>query len=80
MRVLGILALAIMLGGCFGAGQREQVAHQPGEGEDFASRQDLDAKDDAICRGYGAQPGTPAYINCRGQQDQRRTAWKTQPN
>jgi siroheme synthase len=32
------------------------------------------AKDDGICRGYGAQPGTPAYIQCRATQDQRRDA------
>ncbi|MCJ2107844.1 hypothetical protein MKK70_21185 [Methylobacterium sp. E-041] len=34
------------------------------------------AKDDAICRGYGAVPGTPVYIQCRTTQDQRRDADK----
>jgi hypothetical protein len=26
------------------------------------SKEQLTAKDDAICRGYGAQPGSDAYI------------------
>ena len=34
------------------------------------------AKDDAICRGYGATPGTPAYIQCRATQDERRDAYR----
>lgn len=34
-----------------------------------ASRQDLAQSDDAHCRSYGAQPGSPAYMQCRAQQD-----------
>jgi hypothetical protein len=49
---------------------------QPGQGELFLSSAEIAAKDDAICQSYGARPGSPEYINCRGQQDQRRTAWK----
>jgi hypothetical protein len=41
-------------------------------GELGMSAEQIAAKDDAICKGYGAQPGTSAYINCRGQQDRRR--------
>jgi hypothetical protein len=37
---------------------------------------EIAAKDDAICQSYGAKSGSPEYINCRGQQDQRRTTWK----
>lgn len=65
---MAILSPVVMLGGCF------QTATQPGEGETFMPADQIAAKDDAICRGYGAKPGTPEYINCRGQQDQRRTA------
>jgi hypothetical protein len=70
MAAVGIAAMAITLGGCF-------QSTQPGQGEVFASREEIAAKDDAICQGYGAKPGSPEYINCRGQQDQRRTAWRS---
>lgn len=66
-----LVVAAFSLGGCF------QTVSQPGQGEIFMSPEQLSAKDDAICKGYGAQPGTSAYINCRGQQDQRRTTWRT---
>ena len=29
--------------------------------------------DDSKCQGYGAQPGTPAYVQCRAQLDAART-------
>jgi hypothetical protein len=32
------------------------------------------AEDDSRCRAYGARPGSDAYVNCRVQQDQRRSA------
>jgi len=31
------------------------------------------AVDDAKCKSYGAQPGTPAYVQCRAQLDAART-------
>jgi hypothetical protein len=68
MRRFGILALAFVLSGCFG--------DQPGRGELFASKAEVDAKDDSICRQYGAKPGEPVYIQCRVAQDQRRDAFK----
>jgi hypothetical protein len=37
------------------------------------------AKDDRICKDYGAQPGTPTYIQCRATQDQRRDASRNAP-
>jgi hypothetical protein len=48
MRNLAIAGLAaLMLAGCSGS-------NQPGRGELFASKAEIDAKDDAACRGYGA--------------------------
>jgi hypothetical protein len=67
MRGFGILAIA--LAGCAGN-------NQPGRGELFASKAEVDAKDDSICRQYGAKPGEPVYIQCRVAQDQRRDAFK----
>jgi hypothetical protein len=66
-RAIAVLA-ALMLAGC--------SSNQPGRGELFASKAEIDAKDDAACRGYGAKPGEPVYIQCRVAQDQRRDAFK----
>lgn len=38
-----------------------------------ASRAELAARDDEKCKSYGAQPGTPAYVQCRTQLDTTRT-------
>jgi hypothetical protein len=38
-----------------------------------ATRAELAAADDDKCRGYGAHPGTSAYVNCRTQLDATRT-------
>jgi ABC-type uncharacterized transport system auxiliary subunit len=38
-----------------------------------ATRAELDAYDDKKCRSYGAQPGAPAYVQCRAQLDAART-------
>ena len=38
-----------------------------------ASTADLAAADDAKCRGYGAAPGSQAYVHCRAQLDSART-------
>ena len=58
MRVMAILALSLSLGGCLTS---EQL---------IAER---NAKDDQKCQGYGARPGTDAYVNCRAQLDSART-------
>jgi outer membrane lipoprotein SlyB len=68
MRIFGILALALTLSGC--------ANNQPGRGEVFASKAEIDAKDDSICRQYGAKAGEPVYIQCRVAQDQRRDAFR----
>jgi hypothetical protein len=69
MRGFGVLAMALSLSGCAGG-------NQPGRGEVFLSKAEVEAKDDATCRGYGAKPGEPVYIQCRVAQDQRRDAFK----
>jgi hypothetical protein len=69
-RYLWLGLAAVSLSGCFNS------ERQPGQGEIFASKQELDAKDDAICRGYGATPGSPVYIQCRVSQDTRRDNFK----
>jgi hypothetical protein len=48
----------------------------PGRAEAFASPAEIAAKDDRICRGYGAEPGSLVYIQCRATQDVRRDAFK----
>ena len=67
---MAFVSAAGVLSGCF-------QASQPGAHEVFMSADEIAAKDDKICQGYGAKPGTPEYINCRGTQDVRRTAWRT---
>jgi hypothetical protein len=69
--------LALTLAGCLGGPTpevKETWARTPGMGEWNMTKEEKIAKDDGICRGYGAQPGTPAYIQCRATQDQRRDA------
>lgn len=66
-RVALMLALAATLSAC-------NSANRPGRGELFMSDAEVLAKDEAICRGYGAAPGTPEYVQCRAIQDQRRDA------
>ena len=56
---LVLLVSAVMLGGCFMT--REQITAE------------RNAKDNQKCLGYGAQPGTDAYVNCRAQLDSART-------
>ena len=36
-----------------------------GTGEAFMSENEIQAKDDATCRGYGAMPGSQPYVACR---------------
>ena len=37
-----------------------------------AKKAELAAKDDEVCRGYGARPGTDVYIKCRMAQQKAR--------
>lgn len=67
MKKLLALPLLAALSAC-------NAATTPGRGELFMSRQQVESKDDAICRSYGAQPGTDTYIQCRMNTDTRREA------
>lgn len=70
MRTVWVVAtLGLALAGC-------NSANRPGRGELFMEQSEVAAKDDAICRGYGAEPGSPAYVQCRAMQDQRRDAYR----
>jgi len=57
-----LLALAIPLTGCLGMSEAEIAAKKA----EFA------AKDDAVCKGYGAKPGTDVYVQCRMAQQKGR--------
>lgn len=52
-----ILLCALGLGGCVTA--EEELAQRQ------AAAKALNAKHDAVCQSFGAQPGTPAYTDCR---------------
>jgi hypothetical protein len=70
MGVMAVLLAIVALAGCM-------ETTQPGQGEAFLPKEQIAAKDDARCQSYGAKPGSPEYINCRGQQDQMRTQWRS---
>jgi hypothetical protein len=42
------------------------------EEEKAAKKAELAAKDDAICRSYGAKPGSDIYVQCRMAQQKGR--------
>jgi hypothetical protein len=80
MRAVSLSAFLIVLPlvGCLETVPSPEVQatwdRTPGMGEWKMTKEQKAAKDNGICRGYGAQPGTPAYIQCRATQDQRRDA------
>ncbi|NOJ40892.1 hypothetical protein [Bradyrhizobium australiense] len=57
-----LLVLAVALTGCLGMSEAEIAAKKA----EFA------AKDDEVCKGYGAKPGTDIYIQCRIAQQKAR--------
>ena len=61
MKKVAVLLL-LMLGGC-----------QTLEESRAAQRAAAQAQDDQKCQGFGARPGTDAYVNCRAQLDSART-------
>ena len=75
MRTIRLLPplLALALAGCLLDSEKANL-RETLVGDAFSSKEELAAKDDAVCRGYGAQPGTSAYVQCRVVQDQRRDA------
>ena len=62
MRVILALVLAIPLSGCLTPQERMAEAK---------ARNNV--LDDQKCLGYGARPGTDAYVNCRAHLDSART-------
>jgi hypothetical protein len=63
-------AMAITLSGC--AEYQEQRA-----AEQAARAQAIADSEDAQCRSYGAQPGSPAYVQCRMNFDNQRAQMQT---
>jgi hypothetical protein len=59
-RLLLIVALALPLGACMTAAERQAQARE------------IAANDDAACRSAGAKPGTPAYDQCRENRSNHR--------
>ena len=55
MRGFVVLALDLLLSGC--------MTDQTGRGELFAPKSEIEAKNDATCRGYGAKPGDPVQLS-----------------
>jgi hypothetical protein len=62
MRILGIAALGIALGGCAGSPI----------GDTIAGPEKLAQQDDAYCESIGAAKGSPQYTNCRLTVTQQR--------
>lgn len=66
------LALALPLLGCMTDGPIIPDPFGP-------TKAQLDAKDDEVCKGYGAKPGTDIYVQCRMSQSQQRTMANSAP-
>jgi hypothetical protein len=69
MRILWVLGLCTALGGCFESPGFPTLPNLLGP-----SKEVLAARDDEVCRGYGAKPGTDVYVQCRMAQVQHRDA------
>jgi hypothetical protein len=69
VRAIAVLAAAlgvvVVLAGCAEYEARRQQ-------EQAAQAQAVAANDDAQCRSYGAQPGSPVYVQCRMNLDNQR--------
>jgi len=62
MRILGIVALGVALGGCAGSPVADAIA----------GPEKLAAQDDAYCTSIGLKFGTDQYAGCRTVQSQAR--------
>jgi hypothetical protein len=64
MRASGLLLLVLFipLAGCLGRSEAEIAA----------KKAELATKDDAVCKSYGAKPGTDIYVQCRMAQQKAR--------
>ncbi|MBN8991644.1 MAG: hypothetical protein J0H42_25685 [Rhizobiales bacterium] len=64
MNVHGLcVLLTLPLVGCLGLESEAQIA---------ARKAELAAKDDEVCKSYGAKPGSDIYVQCRMAQAKRR--------
>jgi hypothetical protein len=59
-RMMALLAAVMLLAGCMSAQQKQLLAQQH------------TAADDTKCRGYGFQPGSPGFAQCRMSLDTAR--------
>lgn len=59
--------LALLLSGCAEMEERRGM-------QQLLREQALDQSQDAKCQGFGAKPGTQAYISCRMQLDGQQSA------
>lgn len=66
MRVVGVVACALLMSGCITKAQHEQQLAEAGP------------KEDAFCRSIGAKPGSEAYTNCRMTMRQQLLASQAQ--
>lgn len=66
LRPVLVASIAFSIAAC------NTAATTPGRGELFASSEEIAAKDDTICRSYGAKPGSDAYVQCRTANAQQR--------
>lgn len=77
---LPLFLAALPLASCLADPHTQSIWDRtPGAGEVFMTNEEKAAKDDAICKGYGVEPGTPTYIQCRMTQDQRRDVNRNAP-
>ena len=68
MRFIAIvIACGLCLAGCADYQARQQA-------EAAAQARQIAANDDARCQGYGAKPGSDAYVSCRMNIDNQRAA------
>lgn len=61
-RIMLVLPVSMALAGCAGSPV----------GDAIAGPEKLAQQDDSYCQSIGAQPGSPAYMNCRMQMTQMR--------
>jgi hypothetical protein len=62
--LLIVVAAALPLGACMTAAEQQARA--------------IAADDDAACRSAGAKPGTPAYVDCRGDRSNQQAIAQTE--
>jgi hypothetical protein len=71
--------LALPLVGCMTDGPLIPDPFGPTKAELEIKKAQLDAKDDEVCKGDGAKPGTDIYIQCRMSQSQQRVTAESAP-